>query len=143
MSLGTLFVIALLAAVAWLAFKGKFASSGGQSAGSDPVGNIAGPGLYEIEVVGESHYQRALEALCGGRTSDSADKKVQAHLVLEDDNKYDPQAVRVDIEGKTVGYLSRETAREYRTRLRQTGHPRLVGVCKATIRGGWDRGAKD
>ena len=83
------------------------------------------------------------EALCGGRTSDSADKKVQAHLVLEDDNKYDPQAVRVDIEGKTVGYLSRETAREYRTRLRQTGHPRLVGVCKATIRGGWDRGAKD
>ena len=56
----------------------------------------------------------------------------------------DPKAVRIEIEGETVGYLSRENARDYRDALRRAGHPRLArATCKANIRGGWDRGPDD
>ena len=143
MSFGTLLLVALLVGALWLVFRGKSTTPQQRVPSGDPVGNIAGPGTYELEVVGESHYQRALESICGGRTEESANRHVQAHLVLEDDNPHDPLAVRIDIQGKTVGYLSRETARAYRDRLREAGHPRLVGVCKAVIRGGWDRGPHD
>jgi hypothetical protein len=51
--------------------------------------------------------------------------------------------VRVDIAGKTVGYLSRENARVYRDRMMDQGHPSIVTKCTATIRGGWDRGGGD
>jgi len=108
-----------------------------------PAGRLEGPGTYSIEVVGESHYQEALENICDGRTEDSAEKYCQAALVLEDWNTHDDKAVRVDIERQTVGYLTREVAREYRKRLREAGHPDLVGVCGAVIRGGWDRGGED
>lgn len=122
--------------IAWGFYKGY----SGSSARSDPIGQIEGPGTYEIDIVGESHYQSAIERICGGRSDDSADKYVTARLVLEDDNKYDNNAVRVDIEGQTVGYLARNLAKEYRKRLIDAGHPRLLGVCKAVIVGGWDRG---
>lgn len=75
-----------------------------------PAGDLDGPAEYEVEVVGESHYQPALEHLCGGRSRDSAEKYCKAVLVLEDSNRHDPQAVRVDIDGRTVGYLPRHTA---------------------------------
>lgn len=99
---------------------------------------------FDVPVVGESNYQAALESICGGRTEDGVDKIVDAALVLEDSNPYDAQAVRVDIEGKTVGYLSRANARRFRERLAGSGGE--VGsalACKARIRGGWDRGDGD
>lgn len=110
---------------------------------SNPVGAIDGPGNFEIEVVGESHYQPALESICGRRTRDGAQKYVQATLLLEDQNIHDSHAVRIDVEGRTVGYLPRDTARSYRKRIREAGHPRLIGHCNAVIRGGWDRGPAD
>lgn len=110
---------------------------------SDPVGRIRGPGTYQMEVVGESHYQSALERACGGRTEDGVEKYIDATLILEDSNPHDPMAVQVAIDGRTVGYLSRETARQYRKQLKEANHPRLAGVCSAVIRGGWDRGADD
>ena len=97
---------------------------------------IHGPDLYEAEVVGESKYQRALESICGGRKAHSAEHYSFAVLVLEDSNRHDNQAVRVDINRKTVGYLPRGFAREYRQRLAEAGHPRLNAICKAVIRGG-------
>lgn len=143
MSFGTFLLLAVLAIAVWFVLKGQSAASSLSNASSGPVGTIHGPGTYEIEVVGESHYQGQLESLCGGRTEDSAEEYVQAHLVLEDDNPHDALAVRVVIQGETVGYLSRQTARDYRDRLREAGHPHLDGVCKAVIRGGWDRGISD
>jgi hypothetical protein len=67
-------------------------------------------GTFGVEVVGESHYQENLEAICGPRTENSVDLTVQATLSPEGDNPHDPQAVRVEIHGKLVGYLSREMA---------------------------------
>lgn len=107
------------------------------------IANLSGPSTYSLDIVGESKYQDALEQICGGRTENSANKVITAVLVLEDDNPYDNQAVRVDIEGHTVGHLSRENARQYRKRLAEAGHPKVTATCSAKIVGGWDRGRGD
>lgn len=104
---------------------------------------IRGNGKFSVEVLGESHYQRALEEICDGRTEDDAEHRCEAELILDDGNPHDDQAVRVAIEGKTVGYLSRKRAREYRAELKRAGHPDLRARCDAVIRGGWDRGEDD
>ena len=109
----------------------------------EPSGFLKGPGTFQLPIVGESHYQDELEAICGGRTEEGEDLLTEALLVLEDSNPYGPEAVRVDIDGRTVGHLSRENACEYRRRLVEAGHPRLRARCRARIRGGWDRGADD
>jgi len=135
----TLVVTALvLAGVGWALLRGRGAPSQ-----ESEVGTLAGPGTFEVEVVGESHYQDALAKICGGRSEDGAEKYCRATLVLDNSNAYDPKAVRVDVDGATVGYLSREAARVYRHRLKEAGHPRLLGTCNAVIRGGWDRGNGD
>ena len=125
--------------LSWL-FGGNQVGSGRQS----HIANISNcPGAYDVDVVGESHYQDALEEICGGRTEDSQRLNVSAYLVPEDDNPYDSKAVRVDIEDRTVGYLDRETARSFREQLGKAGCGGMVARCPAIIVGGWDRGGGD
>ena len=96
---------------------------------------------FAVNVVGESHYQPALERICGGRSDEGADEQATATLILEDDNPYDRgNAVRVDIGGATVGYLTRDDAKRYRQLLKANAAQRS---CPAVIRGGWDRGDDD
>lgn len=104
------------------------------------IASLPGPGEFAIDVVGESKYQDALEAICGGRKSESQSKDAVATLVHEDTNPYDNKAVRVDIDGKTVGYLGRESARQYRAKLQKAGYPGITATCAALIVGGWDNG---
>jgi hypothetical protein len=105
--------------------------------------DLGGRGGYNLDIVGESHYQAALERLAGGRSEDGVRVKTTATLILETNNPHDPQAVRVDIRGRTVGHLSREDARTYRLRLRQLGCPNLQASFPAIIVGGWNRGGGD
>ncbi len=107
------------------------------------VGNLPGPGTYEFDIVGESHYQDALEEICGEKSEESAEHHTEAILYLENDNPHDKQAVRVDIEGHIVGYLSRTDARAYRKQLKQLGHESLICTCNAVIVGGWKRSKSD
>ncbi len=100
-----------------------------------------GPGTYGVEVVGESHYQEALESICGGRTEDGLE--VEAFLVPESDNPDDSEAVRIEIQDQTVGYLDRETARSFRERMAEIGLTPAAAKCSAIIVGGWDRGDGD
>jgi hypothetical protein len=89
-----------------------------------------------LEIVGESHYQRHLKKLSGGYSKDGSRTKVIAELHYENKNPHDNQAIRVDINRKTVGYLSREDARFYRKRIRKTGHEGIIIACNAVIVGG-------
>jgi hypothetical protein len=107
------------------------------------IANLPGPGTYEFEIVGESHYQDALEEICGGHTEDGHNKIVQAALIHEDANPHDNQAIRIDIQRSTVGYLSRRNAREYRKKLAEAGYPGIPATCSAKIVGGWNRGEDD
>lgn len=101
---------------------------------------LKGPGLYNFDIVGESHYQNALSIICNGKTIDGHRKTVIAYLVCEDNNPYDNKAIRVDIDGMTVGYLNRQFAMEYRERLNEAGYSRITMACNALIVGGWLRG---
>lgn len=99
---------------------------------------LEGDGRFRLPVVGESFHEPAFIAICGPRRPEGYDLVVDAVLIPENDNRHDTKAVRVEIKGKKVGYLSRAMARRYRMRFaRRTVH------CRAKIIGGWDRGGSD
>jgi hypothetical protein len=88
---------------------------------------------YEVGAVGESSYQAALHRLA---TIHGTHIRVEAVLYPELGNKHDRNAVRVDIGGEAVGYLSRSDAASFRRRLTRLG---LNGPtkCGALIDGGF------
>lgn len=88
-----------------------------------------------FDVVGESFYQDHLEVICGGRKYDAAKHHCRAFLVPEPENPVDQNAIRIVIDGRTVGHLSREHAVEYHQHI----GPR-PSTCAAKIVGGWDDG---
>ncbi len=102
---------------------------------------LAGDG--RLSVVGESHYQPALKVAARGRTVAEGDLDnaipVNAVLVPEPKNKYDRNAVRVDVEGRTAGYVSRETAVLYQPVLLQLQAESKLGWCPGRIMGGGRR----
>ncbi len=102
---------------------------------------LAGDG--RVSVVGESHYQPVLKAAARGRTVAEGDLDnaipVTAVLVPEPNNQYDRNAVRVDVEGHTAGYLSRETAVQYQPVLLQLQAKGQLGWCPGRIMGGGRR----
>ena len=87
------------------------------------------------DVVGESRYQVELETIAGGRTADGARHACIAVLRPEPTNRHDKNAVQVEVDGYTVGYLPRDVAAEFVEALRDEGF--LLAVCNATIIGGW------
>jgi hypothetical protein len=108
--------------------------------------DLKGNGDYETDVVGESHYQSSIEKICGPRSPEGEEKEVTAQLVLEDNNRHDKEAVRVDIEGQTVGYLSRSDARSFRAELKKKlprGTEAGTLTCGALIVGGWEKSKND
>lgn len=98
-----------------------------------------------VEVVGESHYQDALERAARGRTEDGPTQVEQiAGLMAEPTNAYDPNAVMVQIGGSIVGYLNRADAVAYKPVLEAVGRMGYPAFgCHASLTGGWDRGAGD
>jgi len=97
-----------------------------------------------LKVVGESHYQPALQLIANGRVfgTDFADHgPVQALLVPEPQNPFDQNAVRVDIlisdrQSVKVGYLSRAVAPRYQPQLLQLQDRRRIGTCPGRLTGG-------
>ena len=94
-------------------------------------------GRYELEVVGESHYQSVLTRLAGDHGTEAAEVGYEAELVPEDNNSFDDKAIAVRISGNTVGYLSRDDARSFRRRLAQMGLSKQVTISDAVVVGGW------
>jgi hypothetical protein len=98
----------------------------------------------EQHVAGESNYQTALERAAGGRTPDGcAVTLVTAELIREARNRYDRNAVRVDIAGQVVGYLPRTDAPSYHQLVKTLWEQGLAATCWARLTGGWDRGRYD
>jgi hypothetical protein len=90
----------------------------------------------EFDIVGESHYQKSIKILAGPHDEHVYNKEYRAFLIPENDNPYDKKAVRVDIEGMTVGYLSREDAPDFRESLREKKLTGKITACKAIVIGG-------
>lgn len=96
--------------------------------------NLPRSGSYNFDIVGEASYQDALDRLAGGKTDAGVHVQKWATLVMEKNNPFDPNAVRVDIEGQTVGYLSRAHAVRFRKTINRSNC-----VAPALITGGWKR----
>ena len=93
-------------------------------------------GAHERElvgVVGESHYQAAISAACGRRGSEAVRHECVAALVAEPGNQYDPNAVMVQVDGRPVGYLSREDAILYHPVIDAATRLGVVVACNAFI----------
>ncbi len=125
----------------------------GRRIDADPAGRPGGGDLGaaptiapggEQPVVDESNYQAALEHAAGGCTPDGcAISLVTAELVREPRNRYDRNAVRVDLAGQVVGYLPRADAPRYHQLVLALWEQGVVATCWARLTGGWDRGPHD
>lgn len=92
-----------------------------------------------LEVVGESHHQDVILALIGGRRSGRVRGTFLASLIPEPDNRYDPDAVSVRIDGRHVGYVTRPGAKAYKPILARLTEAGRVAYCRADIVGGGRR----
>lgn len=91
----------------------------------------------KIEVVGERFRQQALVAIAGRKGDDPVNMPHTAALVPEPTNKHDANAVQVIIDGRHVGYLSREQAVGYHNMMASVEHPgRALANIEARIYGG-------
>lgn len=102
-------------------------------------------GEEDIYVVGESHYQDALRDLVKRekRLNPNCDPhriEIMAALVPEPTNKYDRNAIQVQIDGRRVGYLSREDAIAYRPTVRKLIDKEKFAACEGIIVGGREKG---
>ncbi|HUB99016.1 MAG TPA: HIRAN domain-containing protein [Solirubrobacterales bacterium] len=88
-----------------------------------------------IAIVGESHYQDAIRAACGGKPGEDVGFDCIAELVPEPTNKHDSNAIMVQIDGRCVGYLSRSDARTYGPAIIDGIQQQGTGICRAYIAG--------
>lgn len=96
-------------------------------------------GKYDLDVVGESRYQTELqeinEAYGGEATGGSV--PLLAELIHEKENSADPNATLVCIDGRPVGYLSRDDAAAYQQTIEKLAGGEVAAVCPAQVRGGF------
>lgn len=95
-------------------------------------------GDVQVDVVGEADYQAVLERLAGGRSKAGVIKNVIALLSREPGHPHDKDAVRVDVDGETVGYVEKWNAKDIQPllqKLEKAGRPAWV---RGSIVGGWE-----
>lgn len=145
-------VLVVIAGVALLRHRGRQQTDTSRGRAGRDVAFSAPPapaGQYvrlasdgRVAVVGESHYQRALRDVARGRVSGeglAGNIPVSAVLVPEPTNRHDRNAVRVDVDGRTVGYLAREVAVQYQPVLNWLATRGDAGWCPARLTGGGRR----
>lgn len=107
---------------------------------ADSMRRVPLPGDGRQSVVGENYRQKALRSVTRGMrlprvTGDNWDDSVSmtAELHPEPDNRFDPNAVLVDINRQHVGYLPAADAPEYQPLLLDLAEKDKVGTCEARL----------
>lgn len=90
-----------------------------------------GSGAYDVDVVGESFYKDSLAKVLGNNREIKAVAVLIPYSHAKDEN-----AVRVEVNGKVVGHLSREQAPDFRKLLASKHKPLATTSCKAVVGGG-------
>lgn len=99
---------------------------------------LHGDGSFDLEVVGESYRQDNFIRLFGQPKASGVNAFVTACMILEQSNRFDRNAVRIEVEQLHVGYLSRSDAAHFRALIRQSSYPNATRFyCQANVRGGW------
>ena len=85
---------------------------------------------YAYNIVGEQSYQNNLKKIAGPKEEESKFFECQAKVSSEPFNQYDKNAVKVEINGLLVGYLSKSEAAKLSSKVVNKTVP-------AVIDGGW------
>lgn len=88
------------------------------------------PIAYLVDIVGEQSCQANLRKIAGPKQENSKYVEVIARVVSEPFNAYDKNAVKIEINGLTVGYLSRDDAKLLAGKV-------INKTVPALINGGW------
>jgi hypothetical protein len=91
---------------------------------------IEKPIEYLFDIVGEQSYQANLRKIAGPKQEKSKYVEVMARVISEPFNAYDKNAVKIEINGLTVGYLSRNEAKLLAGKV-------INKTVPALINGGW------
>jgi len=93
---------------------------------------IKASGNYLLGLAGESHYFDAISKAVHHRTGEHS---ALAEIIREPDNKFDSNAVRAEIEGRTVGYIPRELAPSFHSLLDYGNsiNKRIFAPCRVWI----------
>jgi hypothetical protein len=133
-SLLKLFILALLLDVVIIAALVVYNDRSRQrNRSTGPAVKLHGSGAYGTAVLGVSSYRSVLERAYGDDVEKWNGKKVQAVLVPADAGRRDNKTVRVELEGRTVGFLAGSPAKDCYRRIRQSRYPQARVVCKAVI----------
>lgn len=88
-----------------------------------------------LEAVGEASYQEPLVRITGSLAWEDVRCEVLAALVPEPDNAFDENAIAVQVNAETVGYLSRGDAIDYQPLVGELAAHGMVATCEAMICG--------
>lgn len=91
---------------------------------------------YAIELIGVEFYQAELQRISDNLVGEQSGGTVlTAILVPEDSNRHDDTAVRVEIEGLPVGYLSLADSKGYSRRMTKLKQKLAPTACAAKVLG--------
>lgn len=98
-------------------------------------------GEVDLAIVGESFCQDALWQISGVHRGEPVRQEVVAVLVPEPQNPYDPNAVRIEVNGLQVGHLSRSDAVRYRDGLAalMERYQSLIALNAVIVGGGYGK----
>ncbi len=86
--------------------------------------------LVHVDVVGESSYQQQIRKVRDAVAQHQGnDPWFLVRFIAEPTNKYDPNAVRVQAWGKTVGYLPKPAAKKAQPKLKENGGQQVGVAC--------------
>ena len=95
-------------------------------------------GDQQVDVVEVADYQDVLERMAGGRSRSGAMKPVIALLTREPEHPHEKDAVRVDVEGETVGYIEKWNAKSIQPLMLKLQKAQRPAWVRGTIVGGWE-----
>lgn len=94
----------VIGAIIWFIFKGK------KAANETNINPALSNASCTYNIVGEQSYQNNLKKIAGPKEEESKFFECYAKVSSEPFNQYDKNAVKVEINGLLVGYLSRGEA---------------------------------
>ncbi len=97
-------IAVIVGVIIWYVLKAKNAVSG------TSINPTTSNTLYAYNIVGEQSYQNNLKKIAGPKEEESKFFECYAKVSSEPFNQYDKNAVKVEINGLLVGYLSRGEA---------------------------------
>ena len=91
-------------------------------------------GQFDFELVGAEYYQAELQHIVDNHRGERLDGlPLTAMLIPEEENRSDDTAVRVDVEGLTVGYLSLVDSKGYHRRMTELKQRVKPTACAALL----------